>query len=86
MKHLSKQEAIGRMMLAQANLITENYQCELNWYPSMEQCVLNIYAKKAGEEPHLPILTHPDYKSVKRDLNENCYCISYTWDSETEPV
>lgn len=61
MKHLTKQEAIGRMMLAQASLIEENFQCELMWNRSFKQCVLKNYAKKSGADPHLPFWTHSDF-------------------------
>ena len=83
MKHLTKQEAIGRMMLAQASLIEENFQCELIWSPSVGQCVLSIYLIRDDENPQLHILTHPDFQSNKRNLNKYCSCISYTWDTET---
>lgn len=86
MKHLTKQEAIGRMMLAQATLIEENYQCELEWYPSVKQCKLTVYQQRGEEHPQLDILKHPDFKSYERNLNELCCCISYTHDSETTPV
>ena len=84
MKHLTKQEAIGRMMLAQANLIEENFQSELTWYPSVKQYALSIYLGNDEDSPQLPILKHPDFNSSKRYLNEYCSCISYTWDSEIE--
>ena len=83
MKHLTKQEAIGRMMLAQASLIAENFQCELIWSPSVKQCALSIYLRGDDKQPGLQILTHPDFHSSKRYLNELYSCISYTWDSET---
>ena len=84
MKHLTKQEAIGRMMLAYATLIEENFQCELMWYRSFEQCVLKIYAKKSGEDPHLPFLTHSDFKSVKRNLKQ-CVLENYAKKSGEDP-
>lgn len=83
MKHLTKQEAIGRMMLAQATLIEQNFQCELLWYPSVKQIALSIYLDNDDENPQLEILSHPDFDSSKRNLNEYCSCISYTWNSET---
>lgn len=86
MKHLTKQEAIGRMMLAYATLIEQNFQCELLWYPSVKQSALSIYLGNDEEEPQLQILTHPDFNSSKRILNEYDCCISYTWDCEEAPV
>lgn len=82
MKHLTKQEAYGRMMLALANLIEENYQCELIWSPSVGQCALSIYLKGDEKNPEFQILADPDFKSGKRNLNEFYSCITYTWDSE----
>lgn len=83
MKHLTRQEAIGRMMLAQANLINLKFRSELLWTPSWARYVLIIYLHKDDERPQLPILMHPDFKSIVVNLDEANYCVKYTWDSET---
>lgn len=83
MKHLTKHEAIGRMMLAQTNLIDVNFHSELLWTPSWGQYVLIIYLHKGDECPQLPILMHPDFQSIVANLDEDNYYVKYTWNSET---
>ncbi len=86
MKHLTKQEAIGRMMLAQASLIEQQFHVSLIWYRSIEQLELTIFIYDGQERPELPILQHTDYYSREMKSEEGCLCIEYTWDSETAQV
>ena len=84
MKHLTKQEAIGRMMLAYTTLIEEKFHCELVWFRSIEQLELYIKIYECDERPQLPILQHPDFESKETEVDDDCYCIQYLWSSETE--
>ena len=83
MKHLTKQEAIGRMMVAQASLIEQQFHVRLSWYRSIEQLELNIFIYDGQERPELPILQHTDFYSREMRSEEGVVCIVYTWDSET---
>ena len=83
MKHLTKQEAIGRMMLAQASLIEQQFHVRLIWYRSIEQLELDIFIYDGQERPQLPILQHTDFSTKEIKIEEGGVCIEYTWDSET---
>lgn len=83
MKHLTKQEAIGRMMLAYATLIEEKFLVSLVWYRSFEQLELTIFIYDGQERPQLPILQHTDFYSKEMKSEEGCGSIEYTWDSKT---
>lgn len=84
MKHLTKQEAIGRMMLAQAGLIEINVSCNLNWYHSTGVLMLTCYPSYGAELPQLSILGHPDFESFKEDFTGANFCMKYIWHSKTE--
>ena len=83
MKHLTKHGAIGRMMLAYATLIEENFHVRLVWYRSFEQLELTVFIYDGQKRPQLPILQHTDFYSKEMKIEEGCNCIVYTWDSET---
>lgn len=74
------------MMLAYTTLINENYHCDLNWYPSLKECLLNLYLHQSNERPQLPILQHPDYESIQIRLNGDNYCVQYVCQYKTAGI